>query len=252
MALRVHRSALLLAVIVLSGCETTGLGPSSGSQGPVTSGPAPVTQTGTSTVRARVAQLRADQSALANAISQQQSQLATTRGQISSESQSYAGTVNGITSRLQSGTTPGNPDLVNQWNTAQAKLDAVVLGVGTLNSLATQVTTEASVAGYLLENVRATYAVGGAVEEDHRNLRSIESETTSSMQQIDRLIADLNAEIARSNGFLARERPNLAALAYGVNLGRLGAPSQQRVTVTPRRVAVQPSFGMPVPLGDGR
>ncbi len=252
MALRVQRSALLLAVIVLSGCETTGLGPSmggGGSQGPLVPGAAPVTQTGTSTVRGRVQQLGADQAALTNAISQQQSQLGSTRSQIGSDSSSYSSIVNGMTSRLQSGTTPGNPDLVNQWNQAQAKLDGVVLGVGTLNSLATQVTTEASVAGYLLENVRATYLVGGATEEDHRNLRSIEGEVTRSMQQIDRLIADLNAEISRSNGFLGRERVNLAALAYGVNIGRLGAPGlQQRVTVTPRRVAL----GMPVNLGDGR
>ena len=250
MALRVQRSALVLAAIVLSGCEG---GPfaTMGGQGPATSNPA-ISQTGTQTVRQRVQQLRSDQSTLANAISQQQGQLSTTRGQISSDSQAYSSLVNTITSRLQSGTTPGNPELVNQWNSAQAKLDGITTGVGTLNSLATQVTTEASVAGYLLENVRATYAVGGAVEEDHRNLRSIEGETTSSMQQIDRLIADLNAEIARSNGFLARERTNLAALSYGVNLGRLGAPGQQRVTVTPRRVAVQPALGMPVQLGDVR
>jgi hypothetical protein len=250
MALRVQRSALVLAVIVLSGCEG-GTFATGGGQGPVTSNPA-ISQTGTQTVRQRVQQLRSDQAALANAISQQQGQLSATRSQIAGETQAYAGLVNTITSRLQSGTTPGDPELVNQWNSAQAKLDGVTMGVGTLNSLATQVTTQASVAGYLLENVRATYAVGGAVEEDHRNLRSIESETTSSMQQIDRLIGDLNAEIARQNGFLGRERTNLAALSYGVNLGRLGAPSQQRVTVTPRRVAVQPTLGMPVQLGDVR
>jgi len=33
-----------------------------------------------------------------------------------------------------------------------------------------------------------------------------------------------NAEISRENGFLARERSNLAALSYGVNVGRLGMP----------------------------
>lgn len=251
MALRVQRSALLLAVLVLSGCETSGYSPVSG-QSPSAGGGALITQTGTSTVRGRIQQLGSDQAALTNAISQQQSQLGSTRAQIGSEASSYTSIVNGITSRLQTGSTPGNPDLVNQWNNAQAKLDGVVLGVGTLNSLATQVTTEASVAGYLLENVRATYLVGGATEEDHRNLRRIENEVTRSMQQIDRLIADLNAEIARSNGFLGRERTNLAALAYGVNLGRLGAPGQQRVTVTPRRVAVQPTYGSPVNLYDGR
>ena len=117
----------------------------------------------------------------------------------------------------------------------------MTLGVGQLNSLASQVTTQASVAGYLLENVRATFAVGGAVDEDHRNLRAIEGETTRSMQQIDRLIADLNGQISTDNGFLARERTNLAALSYGVNLGRLGnPPGATRVTGGPTR--------RPVPL----
>lgn len=238
MALRVQRSALLLAAIVLSGC-TEG-GPFAPSSSPPSSNPA-ISQTGTQTVRQRIQQLRSDQAALANGISQQQAQLNATRSQISSDSAAYSGLTNGITSRLQTGTTPGNPDLVNQWNAAQAKLDAITLSVGTLNSLASQVTTQASVAGYLLENVRATFAVGGAVDEDHRNLRAIEGQTTSSMQQIDRLIADLNAEIGRENGFLTRERTNLAALSYGVNLGRLGNPpgGGRPTTVSQRR---------PVPL----
>ena len=239
MALRVQRSVLLLAAVVLSGCGEAGIFAPAGSQTP--SNPA-VSQTGTQTVRQRIQQLRADQAALANGISQQQAQLNATRSQLSSDSAAYSGLVNGITSRLQTGTTPGNPELVNQWNAAQAKLDDATLGVGRLNSLATQVTTQASVAGYLLENVRATFAVGGTVDEDHRNLRAIEGETTRSMQQIDRLIADLNAQIGRENGFLARERTNLAALSYGVNLGRLGNPpgaGRGAPTVSQRR---------PVPL----
>lgn len=237
MALRVQRSVLLLAAVVLSGCNEGGVFAPSVS--PPSSNPA-ISQTGTQTVRQRIQQLRADQAALNSAIATQQNQLNATRSQLSSDSAAYSGLVNGITSRLQTGTTPGNPELVNQWNAAQAKLDAATLGVGQLNSLASQVTTQASVAGYLLENIRATFAVGGAVDEDHRNLRAIESETTRSMQQIDRLIGDLNAQIGRENGFLARERTNLAALSYGVNLGRLGNPGAQRVTTTGGR--------RPVPL----
>lgn len=234
MALRVQRSALLLAAIVLSGCEGGPFGGGGGQTSAPSANPA-ITQTGTQTVRQRIQQLRADQAALNSAIAAQQNQLAATRSRLSADASAYSSLTNGITSRLQAGTTPGNPNLVNDWNAAQAKLDDVTLGVGTLNSLASQVTTQASVAGYLLENVRATYSVGGAVDEDHRNLRSIESETTRSMQQIDRLIGDLNAQISRENGFLARERTNLAALSYGVNLGRLGNPGTQRVTVSNRR-----------------
>ena len=132
---------------------------------------------------------------------------------------------------------------MNQRNAAQGRLDAVTLAVGTLNSLASQVTTQASVAGYLLENVRLTLMVGGATDADHRNLRAIDSETRRSMQQIDRLIADLNAEIARDNAFLGRERASLAALSYNVNIGRLGTPGGgQGGAVTP-----QPTR-RPVPL----
>ena len=252
MALRVRRSvALCLAAIVLSGCEQQG-----GLFGQASGGPAAtptVSQTGTQTVKQRIVQLRADQQALAGGISRQQELLSTTRGQISSDMSSYSSLVNSVTSRLQAGTTPGNPELVAQWNDAQAKLDAITLSVGTLNSLASQVTTQASVAGYLVDNVRATYSVGGAVEEDHRQLRSIESDTSRSIQDVDRLIGDLNAEISRQNGFLARERSNLAALSYGINVGRLGNPALQRgfgaPPPMPRRVVqAPPANAAPVQL----
>ena len=223
MALRVPRSALLLAAIALGGCDQANVFAPTASPPPSNSNTA-ITQTGTQTVRTTIQQLRSDQAALNNGIAAQQAQFNATKGQLAGDTQAYSGLVSGITSRLQAGTTPGNPNLVNQWNTAQGRLDAVTVGTGTLNSLASQVTTQASVAGYLLENVRLTLRVGGATDEDHRSLRAIESETRRSMQQIDRLIADLNAEIARENNFLGRERTNLATLSYNVNIGRLGAP----------------------------
>lgn len=210
-----------------------------------------VSQTGTQTVQTRVQQLRADQSALAGGIAQQQQQLNATRNQINGDASAYGGLVSSITARLQGGTTPGNPELVAQWNQAQARLDAVTMGIGQLNSLASQVTTQASVAGYLIDNIRATFAVGGAVEADHRNLRAIEAQTARSIQDVDRLISELNSEIARQNAYLARERSNLAALSFGIAMGRLGGPGQQRAPGggMPRRVVSGPeAIGAPVQL----
>lgn len=252
MAQRVRRSAaLLLVAIVLSGCETGG--PFGQGNAPA-SNPATNSQTGTQTVKQRIQQLRADQQALASGISEQQGALASTRNQIATDASAYSSLVASMTARLQAGTTPGNPELVAQWNDAQAKLDAITVALGQLNSLAAQVTTQASVAGYLVDNVRATYAVGGAVEDDHRQLRAIEGDTSRSIQDVDRLIGDLNAEISRQNGFLARERANLAALSYGVNIGRLGNPGPQRgysPTSMPRRVvqAPPPATSRPLQLG---
>lgn len=247
MALGVKRFALLTVAVVLSGCQTGGVfGPSV----PATS--AGTTQTGTATVRARIQQLRADQAALAGGISKQQEMLQSARTQAESDAQAYSSLVSAMTARLQAGTTPGNPELVAQWNEAQSKLDNITLSVGQLNSLASQVTTQASVAGYLVDNVRATYAVGGAVEDDHRNLKEIEGETSRSIQDVDRLIGELNTEIARENGYLARERSNLAALSYGINLGKLGNPGFLRgaPTSSPRRVVMAPGTNSgPTQLG---
>jgi len=240
-----------LAAIVLGGCEPGGpFGQTpSGASNPA------ISQTGTQTVKQRIVQLRSDQQALAAGLSKQHETLNAARGQISADSSTYSSLVSSMTARLQAGTTPGNPELVAQWNDAQARLDAITVAVGQLNSLASQVTTQASVAGYLVDNVRAAYSVGGAVEEDHRQRRSIESDTSRSIQDVDRLIGDLNAEISRQNGFLSRERSNLAALSYGINVGRLGNPALQRgfgaPQPMPRRVvqAPPPGSAAPVQLG---
>ncbi len=248
MALSVKQSALpLLAAFVLSACDASG-----GSSGSLfsarASGPAGTTQTGTQTVKQRVSQLRNDQTLLAAGLTAQQAQLNAVKTQVGTDAQAYNAMVGAISTRLYAGTTPANPELVANWNEAQAKLDAVTVGVGQLNSLASQVTTQASVAGYLLDNVRGTYAVGGAVDDDHRQLRSIEDETSRSIQTTDRLIADLNGEIVRQNAFLGRERANLAGLSYGVNVGRIGAVSgAQRATTTTRRAAAP---GTPTQLGN--
>jgi len=119
MALRVQRSALVLAAIVLSGCEGSPFA-TGGGQGPVTSNPA-ISQTGTQTVRQRVQQLRSDQAALANAFpssrasSPRRAARSPARHRLCrlGEHHHVAGLMRTITSRLQSGTTPGNPGVGN-------------------------------------------------------------------------------------------------------------------------------------------
>lgn len=209
-------AACLLAALTLGACDDA-FGPP-GSVAPASS----ITATGGVTVRERVQQLRADQNALAAGVQAQVNQLQALRNSIGGEARTYNGDVSQIMSRLSVGTTPANPELVGHWNSAQNHLDKITGDIGGLNSLATQVTTQASVAGHLLDTIRSTYNVGGAVDQDHRNLRQIEAETNRTMQAIDRLIGDLNGEISRQNAFLAAERANLAGLSYGVSAGRLG------------------------------
>lgn len=210
------RAACLLAALSLGACDGLLAGP--GTVSPASS----VTATGGATVSARVQQLRADQNAVASSLQAQVNQLQALRNALGGEARGYNTAVSQITSRLSVGTTPANPEMVARWNQAQGHLDKMTGDIGVLNSLATQVTTQASVAGHLLDTIRSTYNVGGAVDEDHRQLRQIEADTNRTMQSIDRLIGDLNGEISRQNAFLAAERSNLAGLSYGVSAGRLG------------------------------
>ena len=210
------RAACLLAALVVAGCDDMMGG------APSVAPASAITATGGATVSQRVQQLRADQNALAGGVQAQVNQLQALRSSIAGGARGYNTDVSQITSRLSVGTTPANPELVGLWNDAQLHLDRITGDIGGLNSLATQVTTQASVAGHLLDTIRSTYNVGGAVDADHRNLRQIEAETNRTMQAIDRLIGDLNGEISRQNAFLAAERANLAGLSYGVSAGRLG------------------------------
>ena len=66
-----------------------------------------VSQTGTQTVRQRVQQLRADQTALAAGINKQKDLLNATRSQVNGDAQAYSNLVSAISSRLQAGADPG-------------------------------------------------------------------------------------------------------------------------------------------------
>jgi len=100
-----------------------------------------------------------------------------------------------ITTRLQVGTTRGNPELVAQWNVAQGQLDALSANVNALNALGTDVTNDSSAAHYALDQIGATFAVSGAVDEDHRQLQLLEDQTSQTIVMIDRLLKETSDAI---------------------------------------------------------
>src|SRR3546814_6546938 len=102
-----------------------------------------------------------------------------------------------MNARLQVGTTPGNPELVAQWNQAQSELQQVGASIAALNTLASQVSGTASLSAFLLESTSTTFELRGAVEEDHRQLAVLEDEGNQTVVVIDRLHNELTANIDR-------------------------------------------------------
>ncbi len=207
----------------------------------------PGSQTGT-VVGAKVMQIRRELGSLQVSINQHNGNLQNLRAQTVAHAQRYHGTVAAINSRLQIGTTPGNPVLVSQWSTAQTQLDGVSRDIAEMNSLANQVASDSSTAAYLLETARATYGLSGAVDEDHRQLAILEDEVNRTVVLIDRLLNELTEDINRQSAYVGNERRNLTTLSVAIKNGELLGSSLanraydlQPFSARPQRGAVPPA-----------
>jgi len=244
MALKKTHAVALCAALLAGGCsfaedslfpvqDPAAAGPAAG-RGGAASGPAPgggsgafetvgVTPgsaTGTY-VGVKVAALRNDLQGLQATLNRQNQSLQQIRGETVQDSQRYHGTVAAINARLQLGTTPGNPILAQQWNGAQGELDRISEDVLKMNRLANDVTASSTMAGYLLESVRAARLLSGAVDEDHRQLNVLEDETNRTVVMVERLLTELTDDAARQQQYVASEKQSLNTLALGIKNGAL-------------------------------
>ena len=185
--------------------------------------PAPVTPgaaTGTY-VGQKVVSLRGDLQRLQTNINQHNQELQAARTQISSDAAAYYNLVAAINSRLQIGTTPGNPQLLAQWNQAQATLDRLSNDITRLNSISNEAASDSALAAYILESVRAAYSLQGAVDEDHRQLNILENDANRTVVLIDKLLNDLSGDISRQTAYVSSERRNLTVLSLAIKNGEL-------------------------------
>jgi hypothetical protein len=264
MAFSQIRALLMGSALLLGGCSFTSdsLFPSLGggdssssdvdaSKGPVLGTtnfePGPVTPgapTGTFVGR-KVQAFRGDLTALKAIISQRNATLQGLRAQTSRSAASYHEMVGAINARLQVGSTPGNPILVANLRRAQELMNGMNADVSKLSQLSTEVSSDSAMAAYLLDSVRSSYTLSGAIEEDHRQLRVLEDDTNQTVVLIDRLLKELNADIARQHSTSPARRANLNLLSLGaerpdVRRRRLRPVGDARLPPTPRRCACPP------------
>ena len=186
MAATAIRAALLLVVLALPGCSrsdvwpmltgepkrsdrassmpetsqtadvsTTPLPPSTG--GYPSGGFASTTASTGTFVGQQVQQLRGDLQRLQAQVADHQGQLQSVRDDALQNGQRYYTNLAAINARLQIGTTPGNPNLVQQYNDAQSNLDRIGDDIGRLNALANAVASDSALATYLLNTTRSAF-----------------------------------------------------------------------------------------------
>ena len=189
----------------------------------------------------KVSQLRDELIGLQRNVGGRNQQLQQIRQTTIGNAQSYHGTVAAVQVRLQLGTTPGNPVLIDQWNEAQAALDRLAADIAAMNSLANVVAADASLSSFILESVRATYGLSGAIDEDHRQLEILEDETNKTVVLIDRLLTELSEDVSRQTAYVGNERRNLTTLSLAIKNGELlGTSIVNRAYVSADRLASRP------------
>ena len=198
-----------------------------------------LTPTGTY-VGGKVQQQHNELESLSASIINRRSQYVTVRNTARQNAQSYYATVAAITARLQVGSTPGNPILSSQWNAAQSELDRILTDIAALNTLGNQVASDSAMAAYLLDSVRATYGLQGAVDEDHRQLAIIEDETNRTVVLINRLLNGLRETTDRYTNYVNSERRNLITLSLAIKNGEYLGPSLSNQTgyIPPAKTSV--------------
>jgi hypothetical protein len=189
----------------------------------------PGSNTGTA-VSGTIATMRNQIVTLEEHLSANAARLTELRNQGADAASSYQDAKARITTRLQVGTTRGNPELVNEWNVAQSALDAIATNINNLNALGATIAADSSAAHFALDQIQATYNVSGAVDEDHRQLRVLEDETNQTIVLIDRILKSTSENTQRQTAYAANERSNLTTLAAAIKNGELydsdlGAPA---------------------------
>jgi len=173
----------------------------------------------------KISTLRDDLKRLQASIDIENNDLQAVRSKSNSNSKTYHDRVAVMRSKLQLGTTPGNPMMVEAWNAAQEQLEKVNDVIGEMNSLSSRVAADASMSAYLLDATRASFGISGAVDEDHQQLEVLEDEVSQTVVLIERLLTELSDDIRRQSNYVANERSQLNTLALAIKNGEFFGPS---------------------------
>lgn len=172
-----------------------------------------------SRVGQKIDDLRGDLGRLQSRLSEHNQQLQAYRGAARESASDYHRLVGAINSQLQAGTAPGNPELVAQWGQSQAGLDKVGDSITSLITLSNESASTSALAAFLLESTRATIELGGAAQEDYRQLAVLEGEVNKTVAVVDHLLDELTGDIARAQSYYTTERANLAAMQIAIDTG---------------------------------
>ena len=182
-------------------------------------------------VGGKINQFRADLSSIQNAVSSHNNDFLRFKDLVDEQTSVYQGLSSAIRSRLQIGTTPGNPILVGQWNDAQRALEDIQNNVNNLQIVNNRVTADAALITHLKNAINSSFFISGAIDEDHNQLKVLNDDVQRTSVLYARLMDELEEKISREIQILNAERQYMKELSADVEVGKFGG----RVSAPPTR-----------------
>mgnify|MGYP001425659174 FL=1 len=173
-------------------------------------------------VGGKINQFRSDLASIQTAISSHNNDYLRFKDLVDEQTTVYQGLSSAIRSRLQIGTTPGNPILVGQWNDASRALEDIQNNVNNLQIVNNRVTADSALIGHLQNAINSSFYISGAIDEDHNQLKVLRDDVDRTKVLYDRLLKELQDRITREINILNDERQYMKNLAEDVEMGGFG------------------------------
>lgn len=211
----------LLSVVVLGACSSTSDTLFAGSE--TTNKPAKESSTafdGTF-IKNKIANFASEQAELKKLVDSRKETLQEMRNETNTAVSDYRSAIAQINSKLQLGTTPGNPELMDEWKDARAKLEKINNIAFDIKRLVADVESDQSMVDYMVGSIQASYKIRGATEDEHKQLKGLEEEAKQIGSNISIFARQLNAEAERQQAYVDNEKYNLNDVALNIKNGKL-------------------------------
>lgn len=145
----------------------------------------------------RVSAFRQELSQIKQAQKSGERQLEKINANISNNASLYQKTVSAVETKLQAGTTPGNPNMYAMLQQAQGNVQTMFANANALENLSNKTANILTSVNYLENSIAAAFSISGAVDEDHKQLRELQNDAMTTAQKA----AALNESVAAAANF---------------------------------------------------
>ena len=167
-------------------------------------------------MKSKIANLTSEKDQLKKLVESRKDSLQAMRNETNTAVSDYRNSVAKINAKLQVGTTPGNPELMDEWKNARAKLERVNNLSFDIKRLVSDVEADQSMVDYMIGSIQASYNISGTTEDEHKQLKSLEDEVRQIGASISTFARKIDAEAERQQSYVSIEKNNLNDVAFNI------------------------------------